>query len=211
MNITSDNALYKLWKTWCRWYNALEINFLAIFTLSTGALIIIEIIIRAFGLQGFRWMEELGRFMLVTTTLIGCSYAVKSNGHMVMDALYTILPIRVANAMRALAHLISTILYAYLGWYATLWMLKLISIGKMMESIRFPAFVMWIFVSIALVTMSFRYLVQFAKSMKKTIVGEAELTETERKLQEIPNQKYQGPHNRTKDGVVSNDHKSHKS
>lgn len=176
----------RIWKTWSRFYNALELNFLTIFTLLTGGLIIVEVIIRALGMQGFRWMEELGRFMLVTTTLIGSSHAVNTNGHMVMDALYGVLPVKVANALRSLAHLICAVLYLYLGVYATQWMFSLVKIGKKMESIRFPAYVMWIFVSLALVTMGIRYIFQFVKSVRKTITGEVELSETERELEEVP-------------------------
>jgi len=180
----SDNTVLKSWKALCGLYQNLEVNFLTLFTLITGALIIIEVVIRAMGMQGFRWMEELGRFMLVTTTLIGCSNAVRTSGHMVMDALYNVLPKRAANSLRAFSHLFCCGLYLYLGWYALQWTIKLKQIGKMMESIRFPSYVMWIFVSVALITMGFRYLIQFGHSAAKAIKDDAsDLTETEAEIE----------------------------
>ncbi|QQO10769.1 TRAP transporter small permease [Breznakiella homolactica] len=176
----TGSIVQKAVKTWCWFYDRAEMHFLTLFTLITGALIMVEIVIRACGLQGFRWMEELGRFMLVTTTLIGCSNAVKSNGHMVMDALYSVLPRRVSNGVRALSFLISAVLYLYLGWYAFQWMLKLKEIGKMMESVRFPSYVMWVFVAVALITMGGRYVIQFGHGVVKVIRNEESLpTETE--------------------------------
>lgn len=149
-------------------YNSLEQNFLIIFTLTIGALIIIEVVMRACGMQGFKWLEEMGRFMLVTTTLIGCSLAVKDNGHMLMDVLYTVLKPTMAYAFKSLVNLFCGAFYLYLGYYALQWTLKLYNIGKSMESIRFPSYIMWIFVCVGVITMGFRYLVQFKNSVMKT-------------------------------------------
>lgn len=158
-------------------YANLENLYMVIFTLLIGALIIFEVIVRAMGLQGIAWLEEMGRFMLVTTTLIGCSVAVKSNGHMIMDVLYNLLKPRAAYAFKAFVNLLCGIFYLYLGYYSILWMLKLRKIGKMMESIRFPSYVMWIIVALAVLTMGFRYLIQCKNCILKIRRGEEQFTE----------------------------------
>lgn len=91
-------------------YCWVELNFIAAFTMIVGVLIIYDVVVRNLGIQGFQWMEELGRATLVITTIIGCSHAARENGHMVMDTLYQILPPRVA-------YLISGVLYGYIGYY----------------------------------------------------------------------------------------------
>jgi C4-dicarboxylate transporter DctQ subunit len=158
-------------------YANIENLYMTFFTLLIGALIILEVIMRTAGLQGIQWLEEMGRFMLVTTTLIGCSVAVKSNGHMIMDVLYNLLGPRAAYACKAFVNLLCGCFYLYLGYYAAGWMLKLKKIGKMMESIRFPSYVMWVIVSIAVVTMGFRYLVQCKNCIVKACRGAEAFTE----------------------------------
>jgi len=158
-------------------YNNVESFYMTVFTLLIGALVILEVIMRTMGFQGIQWLEEMGRFMLVTTTLIGCSVAVKSNGHMIMDVLYNLLGPRAAYACKALVNLICGCFYLYLGYYAAGWMLKLKKIGKMMESIQFPSYVMWVIVSIAVGTMGFRYLVQCKNCIVKACRGAEAFTE----------------------------------
>jgi len=166
-----------LMQRWCKFYNNLEYGFLIIFTLTIGALIIVEVIIRACGMQGFKWLEEMGRFMLVTTTLIGCSIAVKSNGHMVMDVIYNILKPKMAYMLKTLVNLLCGAFYLYLGYYAVEWMLKLHKIGKYMESFRFPSYIMWVFVSLGMITMGFRYLIQSKDCILKVKNRAEEFTE----------------------------------
>lgn len=158
-------------------YARLENLYMVIFTLLIGALIIFEVVVRAMGFQGITWLEEMGRFMLVTTTLIGCSVAVKSNGHMIMDVLYNLLKPKAAYVCKAFVNLLCGVFYLYLGYYSVLWMLKLRKIGKMMESLRFPSYVMWIIVALAVLTMGFRYLVQCIKCILKIRHGADRFTE----------------------------------
>ena len=115
--------------------------------------------------------------MLVTTTLIGCSVAVKSDGHMEMDALYTVLKPRTACILKAIVYLFCSGFYIYLGYYSVQWMIKLHDIGKVMESVGFPSYVMWIFVSIGIITMGFRYLIQFKNCIVKLKSGVQKFTE----------------------------------
>ena len=80
-------------------------NFLIFFTAFIGIYIIIEIIFRIFGLQGSRWIEELARLMLVTTTFVGSSVAVKSKSHVGMTALVDALPSRWGNVLEIVSNL----------------------------------------------------------------------------------------------------------
>lgn len=77
-----------------------ERNFITVFTLGVGAIILYEIVVRNLGLQGLKWIDELGRVMLITTTLIGSSLAVKHKGHMIMDVLYSVIGDRSAMVLR---------------------------------------------------------------------------------------------------------------
>jgi len=155
----------------------IEEHFITLFTLIMGFIMIVNVVQRAIGLQGFVWVEESSRYMLVVTTLIGCSIAVKHKGHMVMDAVVTAVPRRVGQAMRALGYLICGVIYIYLAYYGWLWMQKLIAMKRMWESISVPLWPIWILVVYAVGTMGLRYIVQFVKSFIAMIKGEKLMSE----------------------------------
>ena len=87
---TSKNPIRHVFDKACWLLNWVEMNFLIFFTSFIGLYIILEIILRVLHIQGSRWIEELSRMMLVTTTLVGSSVAVKSKGHMGMTVLINI-------------------------------------------------------------------------------------------------------------------------
>ncbi len=154
-----------------------ETHFITLFTLIMGLIIILDVAFRNLGFQGFAWVEEFGRFMLVVTTIIGCSVAVKSKGHMVMDALYNALPTRWAYAIKAIAYAICSALYLYLSYFSYNWMLKQQLMRKTMQSIQFPAWIMWLFIVYGIFTMGSRYLVQTVKCIIQAVKGESTFTE----------------------------------
>lgn len=174
-------ALKKVYEKFSAVYCWIELNFIAAFTIIVGALIIYDVVTRNLGIQGFQWMEELGRATLVITTTIGCSHAARENGHMVMDTLYQVLPTRAAYALKAVAYLICAVLYCYIGYYAVDWCMTLYRIKKSMESVNFPAYVMWVFVSIGMVTMGIRYFIETGKCIRDAAVGKKEFTEVNTK------------------------------
>lgn len=176
-------TLKTIWNRFVSLYNEIELNFITAFTFIVGILIIYDVTVRALGIQGFQWMEELGRATLVVTTAIGCSHAVRENGHMVMDTLYQILPARAAYALKSVAYFISGVLYSYMGYYAILWCRKLFKMHKTMESVQFPAGVMWIFVCVAFCTMGLRYFIETGKCIRNAIAGDREFTEVNTKEQ----------------------------
>ncbi|BDF67816.1 hypothetical protein CE91St43_17880 [Oscillospiraceae bacterium] len=174
-------TLKKVWDAFVKGYTWVELNFIAAFTMIIGILIIYEVIIRALGFQGIKWMEEMGRFMLVVTTTIGCSYAARENGHMVMDTFYQLLRPRAAYCLKSVAYFISGLLYSYMGYYAIQWCIRLFKMKKKMESVNFPTYVMWIFVCIGLCTMGLRYFIETGKCAGRAVKGAQEFTEVNTK------------------------------
>ena len=147
----------------------IETQFITLFTIVMGAIIMVDVVFRNLGMQGISWVEEFGRFMLVATTLLGCSIAVRSNGHMLMDVLYTVLPVRVSYVLKSIAYAVCCAMYLYIGYYSYGWMMKQRLIGKTMQSCQFPAWIMWIFVVYGFATMGLRYGVQVIKCILAVI------------------------------------------
>lgn len=153
-----------------------ERNFITVFTLGVGAIILYEIVVRNLGLQGLKWIDELGRVMLITTTLIGSSLAVKHKGHMIMDVLYSVIGDRSAMVLRSLTYVISAAFYLYLAFYSIEWTMRLMRLGRTMQTINMPAYLTWILISFGIATMGLRYLVAAVKELIDP-QGPAELKE----------------------------------
>jgi len=160
----------------------IETYFITIMTLVFGVFILYNILLRALNIRGLFWIEEYSRYMLVITTLIGCSIAVKSKGHMVMDTLVTALPVRFGHLLRALGYLLCGIMYLYLGVYAWQWTGKLILMKKTVESGSLPLWPIWVFVTYALLTMGIRYVIETGSSLVSAVRGEAIISEQEAEI-----------------------------
>jgi len=147
-------------------YDMIEMNFLIIFTALIGILIIVEIILRAFSVSSFKWIEEGGRYMLITTTMVGCSVAVKTKGHAVMDLVLSSIPVRMAHILRIIVNLMCGLGFLYMSYYSVIWTKELVELNRSMESITFPLWPVWVVVSIAFITTGFRFLFQIENNVK---------------------------------------------
>ena len=147
----------------------LEISFITLFTFLIGIMIMFQIVRRALGAQSWAWLDELSRYMLIITTLMGCSIAVNTNGHMLMDAIYTKLKPKAAYVVKSIAHLVCIILFSGLTCYSFRWMTNLYKLGKTWESVPLKIWWLWIPIIYALFTMTVRYIIQLLHCLRAVI------------------------------------------
>mgnify|MGYP005956246747 FL=1 len=177
---TSDNPLRKAFRAACRALDWVEMNFLILFTSFIGLYIILEIVLRIFHIQGARWIEEMGRMMLVTTTLVGSSVAVKTKGHMGMTALINILPGTFSNVLEIASNLICGGAFLFISYYALQWTMDLFTLKRTMESINFPIWPFWAIITFAYFTTGIRFLIQIrynVQGIRRGVYQEADLKE----------------------------------
>jgi TRAP-type C4-dicarboxylate transport system permease small subunit len=151
-------------------------------TLIFGLIIMYNVTLRAINIQGLTWIEEFSRYMLVITTLIGCSIAAKSRGHLVMDSLVTAVPPRLGHSLRSIAYLLCGIMYLYLGYYSWQWTGKLIAMHRTVECNSLPLWPVWAFVTYAVATMGIRYVVETGRSIRSAIRREIMLSEQDKEI-----------------------------
>lgn len=163
----------RVWETTCklagaviRAYEFVEINFIVWFTMIIGAMILVEIGLRAFEIQGSRWIEEVSRYMLVTTTFLGSSIAVTQKGHMTMSALVNALPPKWANILEILTNTIGGVGFLSIGAVSFQWTGKLMQTGKLFESVSVPMWYLWAVLSVAFFTTGLRFLAQIVKNVQ---------------------------------------------
>lgn len=170
----------KIYRGGVKILNLIEKNFLIIFTAFVGFAILIEIILRGFSIQGSKTIEEISRLMLVTTTFVGTSVAVKTKGHVGMSALVNALPPKAGNVIEMLSNLICAGSFLFLAHSAGKWTLNLIKLKRTMDSASFPLWPWWVVITAAFLTTGVRFLIEIgkvAKNMKSGVHEEAELKE----------------------------------
>lgn len=164
-----SNAIIKV-------YEFVEINFIIWFTMIIGVMIMWEIVLRIFQIQGSRWMEEVARYMMVTTTFIGSSIAVTQKGHMTMSALINALPSRWSNVLEIATNLLSGIGFVSIGFVSFKWTGKLMQTGKLFESISVPMWYLWVVIALTFLTTGLRFLAQIPKNITAIREGTYEVT-----------------------------------
>lgn len=162
------NLFHKLVKA----FDAVETVFVVGFTLIIGLITMYTIVVRAIGVQSPRWVDEMGRIMLITTTLVGSSMAVKTDSHMQVDTLVNLLNKRTVLLLKSFTSLLCGVFYIYLTKYSLDFTMLQHRLNRTMESISVPIYYVWIIVTIAVFTMGVRYLIQFGLNFKKFIKNE---------------------------------------
>jgi len=102
------------------------------------AVMTIEIIGRYLFAHSFTWSEELVRYSFVWFTLLGASYAVRENGHIVVDGILHILPKKMAFWAETLGELLWFVFSVYIAWASFKYTLFMYSAGSVSTATRIP-------------------------------------------------------------------------
>lgn len=154
-----------------KWLYTAEMAFMVIFTMYIALDVCAAIIMRMLGMQTLVFSDELGRIMLITTTMIGSSMAVRDDGHMTMDTLYQVMSNRVQHAFKAFVYLLCGIFWLLMSWYGLKFTIKLFDINMMMESIAVCKGYTWSVVTFGMFTMGIRYFIRTVISVHNCVIN----------------------------------------
>jgi TRAP-type C4-dicarboxylate transport system permease small subunit len=146
--------------------NHLEEIALVYVSLALAFLIVLEICLRSTGITAFFWLEELGRYVLVFTTLCGACLAVRYDDHPAMTAVLTSLPPQVRHAVVALVGLFLCFVFAYLDYYTWFYIAHTFRSGFTTSTLTIPFFIPYLPIGVFIFFMSVRYLIQFFKEIQ---------------------------------------------
>ena len=168
----------KLLNTVIKCINRVEDFLMVWLTIGFGVLIMYEIIVRAIGLTNLPWLEEFSRYMLVYTTLLGSSMAIKEHGHMAMDTLLVSLPKPVVKVLHVLINIICTITWIIVAYFSFKWTMRLKLIGTTAGSVSIGMWIIWTPIVVFCASAAIRYGIQIYKSIvalkvKEEVGGEA--------------------------------------
>lgn len=153
-------------KSFVRFLNHLEEIVLVYVSLTLALLIVLEICLRSTGITAFYWLEELGRYVLVFTTLCGANLAVRYNDHPAMTALVTGVPSRVSHVLVALVSLFLVVLFAYLDYYTWFYIVHTYRSGFKTSTLTIPFFIPYLPIGVFIFFMAVRYLIRFFKEVQ---------------------------------------------
>lgn len=129
-----------------------------------GAMIVCEVIVRAFGVRGIPWLQEFSQYMFVISVFIGSSRAVETDDHMVMDMLYRTTPAKFHRPLQCFVDLLMVVVsFALLVYTYNYW----VYLGRMgtstqsITSIKMTA--IWAPILFCMATMAIRYVIVFVK------------------------------------------------
>lgn len=147
-----------LWKKLCRVVEHIEGFLITWLTLGFGLLILYNVTIRKIGFSSLPWIDEFSRYMLVATTMIGCAMIVKSDGHIKMDLLTSMLRPRAKRWLMVFVNLFNAAFWFFFCWYGAEWTLRLKELGKSVECMKLPFWPFWIPFVVASFIAGVRYL-----------------------------------------------------
>lgn len=142
-------------------------------TMGFGVLIMYEITVRALGFTNIPWLEEFSRYMLIYTTLLGSSIAIKDNGHMAMDTLLVTLPKPVVKVLHVVINIICTLTWIAMAYFSYKWTLRLKLIGTTAGSVSLAMWIIWTPIVVFCASAAIRYAIQIFKSIAALKTREA--------------------------------------
>lgn len=113
-------AYHKLCK-WADWISEhICLVMLLLMVLLTGA----QIICRVF-FQALSWSEELARYLLVWSSIIGASCVYRRSGHISVNVVQDLFPDTVKHILKIVVHLICCVFFAMMIYFGSIYMVKM--------------------------------------------------------------------------------------
>jgi C4-dicarboxylate transporter DctQ subunit len=123
------------------------------------------VVTRRFGV-GFLWLEETSRYILIFSTFLGASLAVKYGVHFAMTALQTRGPIAGRHVMVAATNLACSLFFLLIVYYGFVYVLHLQRLGVKTAILGIPRFVPYLPIPIFSIGISIRFFLIFLKEIR---------------------------------------------
>ena len=154
-----------------RYWNWLGEGVLGWSLLGLALLAFLQVVLRYVFATGLDWGEELGRYVSVFLTFLGASVGVKHGTHFSVEALVRALPYRISHWVRALAGLLTALLFATVVWYGWVHTTRLRGFGVSSASLRIPMWIPYAPIPIFSAILAIRFLGQALQHARRAIDG----------------------------------------
>jgi TRAP-type C4-dicarboxylate transport system permease small subunit len=145
------------------------------FVLAYGVLIMaINSMANVIGRFGFGrsvyFANELNAFLMVLITFMGLGYAARQGRHIRMSAIYDQLPDIGRKILMVVISLVTAAVMLVLAYYATSYVHRLYELEKVTASLRFPMWIMYLWVPLGFVIAGIQYLLTAYQNLRSSEV-----------------------------------------
>lgn len=145
--------------------NWLEEFLLGSLVVALAVVVTVQVVTRRFGI-GFFWLEETGRHILIFSTFLGASLAVKYGVHFAMTALQTRGPIAGRHVMAAVTNFACSLFFALIVYYGFVYVFHLQRLGVRTATFGIPRFIPYLPIPIFSIDISIRFFLIFLKEIR---------------------------------------------
>lgn len=135
----------------------LERTIVALLLLIAVAILVADVVLRAFLGIALSWAAELTRFAIVWLVFIGGAIGARSGAHISIDVLGAILPPKAAHRMVQIAALIAAATTAMVAWYGWILVGQMRQFGQTSASLEWPMWAVYLAVPFGCTLMTLRF------------------------------------------------------
>jgi C4-dicarboxylate transporter DctQ subunit len=126
-----------------------------------------NVLSRKFFNHSWSFSEEVSQFILVIISFIGVSYAARKGRHIRMTAVSEMMPFKVQKVMILVVAFVTMIILFYLCYHSSFYVMKIHAYGRVTPALRFPFYLVLIWVPIGLFLGAVQYGLAFVKNLRE--------------------------------------------
>ena len=135
--------------------------------ISMAVMTIGNVLSRKFFNYSWSFSEEVSQFILVIISFIGVSYAARKGRHIRMTAVIEMMPPKAQKVMIMIVAFVTMITLFYLCYHSSIYVMKIQAYGRVTPALRFPFYLVLIWVPIGLFLGGIQYGLAFVKNLKE--------------------------------------------
>ncbi|MEA3436410.1 MAG: TRAP transporter small permease [Thermodesulfobacteriota bacterium] len=137
--------------------DGIEVSILVFCVAALGILLITNVFARTF-FQSIYFAEEVSKFLVMLTTFIGVSYAVRKARHIRMGAFLDSMPPKAEKIFIIIISIISAIVMAIMTWFSYKYLINAKELGHMTPALRVPKWTFYVVIPIGFGMASIQYI-----------------------------------------------------
>ncbi|MZR63497.1 TRAP transporter small permease [Alcanivorax sp. DP30] len=115
--------------------------------------------------ESLHFSEEVNRILIILITFAGIGYAARHGRHIRMSALYDVFPAQVRRVMMVIISFVTCAVMFFLCWYSVSYIHSVYSTGRVLPTLGFPIYVIYLWVPVGLTVTGIQYLMTGIKNI----------------------------------------------
>jgi C4-dicarboxylate transporter, DctQ subunit len=115
--------------------------------------------------ESLHFSEEVNRILIVMITFAGLGYAARHGRHIRMSAIYDIFPTNIRRLMMILISFVTSAIMFFLCWYSVSYIHSVYSIGRVLPTLGFPIYLIYLWVPVGLTVTGIQYFMAGIKNI----------------------------------------------